>query len=322
MDEAAAVTTPVGAYWKPWLAVLVVAIFGYGFFFSTNNIPRIGYLLGQALILTVFLLGTFKLSPIKVPTRSTYGLIFAVLLVACMTSQYMAATRTLAQEDIALAEISDAANDLRTSGWQPVNQNTNKLTRQRATGEAGEMERFVKGYMTKIVTLQTEQANELENIGWPTILSPPRLRNDPSLSQSFRILANTKNVVTIYKAKHSSVTEGRLLEIATLNLSEKSRDEVLTAFNKGIAANRSATESAWDIQARIVNQTETILKFLKRNQGKWTATDYNIHFANETLLREYQLHFERIRALAIEETQLRETQFLKFNKNVDELKSR
>jgi hypothetical protein len=203
-----------------------------------------------------------------------------------------------------VSEIQKDVSDLKKSAAddQGVPKPTGQLdTTPKMKGDLGEEERFAKTFINKMVSQRNDYLHELDAIGWGKLLDAERIRKDKNLVESKMIIQKAKDIVSQYRADTNILFDNARKEIGTLNVSEDSRQKIMSGFNRGMAKNRSRIDSVWDLEAKSVAKFGNIFALLSTKMGAWEVQDGKILFANDSDLKEFNSYLTNIKELTNEE---------------------
>lgn len=139
--------------WTISLAVLCVGIVAYGVIYSKNTISDLAYLFGYNLPIGLIIWGVFQVAVGRKHGAKKGGLSFLAILAALIggslvgySQQKSATTQVITEIQESYSSITSAATDAQ---GMPQRIEGNLDTTPKTKGEFGEMERFLKIFMTK-----------------------------------------------------------------------------------------------------------------------------------------------------------------------------
>ena len=85
----------------------------------------------------------------------------------------------------------------------PLASEKNINSTPKASGKAGQLEKFMRDTINIGIDFRNEYQGELAKIGWETLLDADRLYKDENLIQSETILKSGKEIIELYREKNN-----------------------------------------------------------------------------------------------------------------------
>lgn len=313
-----------GNAWIVALVVLCLAILGYGAFYSTNAISNPAFLAGQYSVNALFIWVVFYFLFIRNRGSKIGSIAFAAIFLALFTGALFSAKKQKQQATQAVSSIQQELNRL-VEGATDSNGSPTRLDRAVskapvATGEFGEMERFMKSVLDKNVALRNDYLLEFEAIGWVSILDAKRIKNDASLSKSRAMVDRAKAIVDKYEAKTAEMLQGARAEIDSLNLSDTSKKSMLAGFEKGVSESAKQLDEQWRLEKETVRQFENIFLMLAANK-EWVVDGDQLLFYTEEDLAQYNSYLQTIQDLTQQQELLQKRNLSEVNQKLESIKN-
>ncbi len=299
-----------GITWIISLTLLCVGIVAYGYLYPRATFLPIApgpvsghpaYLQGYNIWCGLLLWLIFK----NTIGRNQGGVKSAVSLVAISGSVLAVIVLNHWQSAVAMNEIQRQVSSLASSDssaqWLSESKDPSSDT-PRARGEFGEIERFFKTWLNQMASLRRDYAQELEAVGWDTILAPERLARDSTLIRSQWMLQKAKDIVAKYRTWTYVLYENAEQGIPSLPISERLRYEIASAFKRVKVQAHARHDELWALKVRIIAKCEEILALLSSRRDGWAVEDGRIVFANDSDLNLFNTYVSEIeKLLAAEE---------------------
>jgi hypothetical protein len=155
--------------WIVALAILCLGILGFGVFYSTNTISDPAFLAGQYLVYALLLWGVFYAVFFRKRDIKGKGIAFISIYTALFAGGLIAASQQKQQFLQALSsvqeEMSRVTDESVDSSGLPVKIERRPATTPQARGAFGEMERFMREFIDRLVSQSNDYLLELEAIG-------------------------------------------------------------------------------------------------------------------------------------------------------------
>lgn len=310
--------------WIVALVVLCVGILGYGALYSNNAVSDPAFLAGQYLVYALFVWGVFHAIFLRkrgyTINLSAFAAIFLALFVGGLASaqkQKQEAVQAVSSIQQEMSRVAAATTD---SSGLPVRIERAANQQPAASGEFGEMERFMKEFIDRLVAQRNDYLLELEAIGWDSILDAKRIKNDAALSESRVMIERAKAIVDKYEKKTSALMQGTGAHIESLNMSEKAKKEMLAGFERGMSKSEKQIDEQWRLEKQVVRQFENIVLLLAASKA-WVVEGEQILFYTDNDLARFNSYIQEIQELAQQQEQLQKSSFAEVNKNMESLKN-
>lgn len=310
--------------WITALAILCLGILGFGFFYSTNTISNPTFLAGQYLVYALLLWGVFYAVFLRKRDIKSKGIAFISIYTALFVGGLIAASQQKQQALQALSSVqkemsrvTDASVD--SSGF-PAKIERRPATTPQARGEFGEMERFTKEFIDRLVAQRNDYLLELEAIGRNSVLDAQRLKNDSTLSESKFVVKRAKAIVDKYERKTADLMQNTREQMNSLNISESLKKEMLVDFDKSIGKAGRQISEQWRLWKQIVLEVENIFVFLAVNK-RWQIQGGQILFYSNDDLARYNGHMENIQQMTQQHQQIQKDSYAEMNRKFESVKN-
>ncbi len=294
--SAANLMTRPDRRWVLTLASICGVILAYGVFMSTNKIDRVAFLVGENAVYGLFVFVVFRVISGRKTTRALGACAYVAILSALVAASLIGAARQNAPMKRTAARLSQGISSVVDSSvdaqGNPKIIDTVLDTKKIESGEAGEIERFIKTYLNREVALRNDYIGGLQAIGFPDITDPNRIANDTRLVQSFEMLDKADSLLLTFKEKVHALQASARQEINTLAVDDSEKRHMQKSFDEGLRL--SPAETLFDIQARCLIEYRAIFQLLKDTQGQWTVNKGKFNFQREQDLSAFQAHAETI----------------------------
>ena len=280
--------------WIFILAVFCIAIIIYGYFYSGNTISDpaflIGYYLPSAIIIWIlyFIVGLRKWKGGRI------GASFLAIYISMMASGLIRYSQNRVQAETVVDEIRDE--------WQGISESTERIdgipgrihkevdTKPKSRGEYGEIERYMKEIMDQMVSQRNNYINELNSIGWNSILDASRIENDKSLIESKALIRKARALVKKYSEKTQVLLKDAKNNIHSLDVSESVKQNMIIGFNEGMDIAAADIEKTWDLEGQAIDEFAGIINLLAATTSDWVVQGGQILFVSEANLRKFNGH--------------------------------
>lgn len=283
------------------LVVLVcLAILSYSLFYSDNGVSDPFYLAGQSLVPALIIWGACRAlfarwAPISLKFGdfvAIYAAFIAGGLVAA-SQQKQEAVRAVSSIQHEVSRLAAAVTD--TSGLPRHVQRTRSLA-PTASGEFGEVERFVKEFLDRSVAQRNDYLLEFEAIGWTSILHAQRIKDDTGLSESMVMIDQAKAIVARYEEKSVELVQQSRADIDALEFSEAFRKQFEVGFERGLSRSKEQAAQLWRLEKRVVQQFESIFLLLAASEA-WVVEGDQILFYRDDELAQFNAYIQSIQDL-------------------------
>ena len=304
-----------GNVWKTLLALLSVGILAYGYFYSDNSTTNIAFLVGYYLPSSLILWIVFYIVTLRKNGTKAASISFLVIYLSSMLSGVLAVSHQKKEATIALTEIESyftrLADDVSDSAGFPKKIEAELDTTIKASGQFGEVERFVKEYMGKMVDQRNGYMSELNSIGWENLLDGNRLLKDESFSESKAIVRDAKKIIKKYRVKTYDLLNETRNTINTLSFSDRTKKAAITSFDKGMAESMIQIEKMWNLEEQAVIECDKIITFLSQTKGDWIVENDQILFYEDKDLNTFNSYVVAMQRIFTEQQIIQQESFSK-----------
>jgi len=285
--------------WKIFLVILSICILGYGLFFSKNVIDSLTWLIGYYLPSSIIVWLIFYAIFTRKKGAKIAGISFIIIYVSFMLSGYLSVTMHKIEAKKAITEIETQFEKIAKSSGSPSGiperiQEEIQIS-PKSKGVFGEMERFVKIFMDRSVSLRNDYLLELSAIGWDKILDPIRLKNERTFVESKFTINKAKEIVEKYKTLTNSLfEEDAFAEIDRLEIDEDLKQEMKNGFKRGLEPTKIMISRYWYLEGEIILEAEKIFDLLSSRKDAWIIENQQVLFYNENDLKEYNTYISNV----------------------------
>ena len=294
-----------GNLWQIFLAILSLCILGYGLFFSKNVIDSLTWLIGYYLPSSIIVWLIFYAIFIRKKGVKIVGISFIIIYVSFMLSGYLSVTMHKIEAKKAITEIETQFEKIAKSSGSPsgIPERIQEeiQTSPKSKGVFGEMERFVKIFMDRSVSLRNDYLLELNAVGWDKILDPTRLKNDRTFVESKFTINKAKEIVEKYKILTNSLFEDAYAEIDRLEMDEEFKQEMKDGFKRGMEPTKVTIDRNWFLEEKCLSEFEKIIDLLSTHKDAWVIENGQILFYNENDLKEFNAYIFNIQDIVKEQ---------------------
>ena len=292
--------------WKIFLVILSICILGYGLFFSKNVIDSLTWLIGYYLPSSIIVWLIFYAIFTRKKGAKIAGISFIIIYVSFMLSGYLSVTMHKIEAKKAITEIETQFEKIAKSSSSPsgIPERIQEeiQTSPKSKGVFGEMERFVKIFMDRSVSLRNDYLLELSAIGWDKILDPTRLKNDRTFVESKFTINKVKEIVEKYKTLTNNLfEEGAFAEIDRLEIDEDFKQEMKDGFKRGLGTTKIMIDRNWFLEEKCLLEIEKIIDLLSTHKDVWVIENSQILFYNENDLKEFNAYIYNIQEIVKEQ---------------------
>lgn len=292
--------------WKIFLVILSICILGYGLFFSKNVIDSLTWLIGYYLPSSIIVWLIFYAIFTRKKGAKIAGISFIIIYVSFMLSGYLSVTMHKIEAKKAITEIETQFEKIAKSSSSPsgIPERIQEeiQTSPKSKGVFGEMERFVKIFMDRSVSLRNDYLLELSAVGWDKILDPTRLKNDRTFVESKFTINKVKEIVEKYKTLTNNLfEEGAFAEIDRLEIDEDFKQEMKDGFKRGLGTTKIMIDRNWFLEEKCLLEIEKIIDLLSTHKDVWVIENSQILFYNENDLKEFNAYIYNIQEIVKEQ---------------------
>lgn len=311
--------------WSISLAVVCLGIIAYGYLYSKNSSSDLAFLFGYNLPIALVSWGIFYAAIGRKQGGKKVGLSFVAIFGSLIASGLIGYSQQKSAATQAISEIQRSYTSITRSGTdaqgQPQRIEKELDATPKTKGEFGEMERFMKAFMNKMASHRNGYLLELDAIGWEKILDAERVKQDKALIESKIMIKKAKDIVKKYRAKTYVLLENARKDISNLNISDNSRREMASGFDRGMAKSRSTVDAVWDLEAKTISEFEKIFVLLSARNGTWVVQNSQILFARDSDLNAFNSHLAAIQKLTFEQEEIQYRNTESINNNLSRLKN-
>ncbi|HKO88514.1 MAG TPA: hypothetical protein VJU83_08350 [Burkholderiales bacterium] len=188
-----------------------------------------------------------------------------------------------------------------------------------ASGEAGEVERFMKAYFNRVAAQRNEYLAAVEATGWNGILDPTRLKRDVDMSDSRRIMQAVKEIVQNYKLRTHELLAAVLKDVDHMALSDAGKAQFRAGFEQGLQRGGIRADAVWDLEMRIVSQIETAVEYLFARNHAWSVENGQFLFQQQSDLDEFNGQMAKVDGLVAQQEALQKEGFDKAEQGLQRL---
>lgn len=324
MQEKQFVQQPGDNIWKISLALVCGGILAYGFFYSKNTASNLAFLIGYNLPAALIVWGLFYVAVTKKQGARISGFSFLAIFISMIASGLVGYSKQSHEAKKALSEIQNQFSEVieqstDSEGFpklidKPIN------TTIKASGEFGELERFMKEFISQIASQRNDYYLELEAIGWDSILDANRINNDKTFIESKYTIKKAKNIVKKYTQKTNNLLSITNENIRSLNISESSKRAMQTGFARGMEISKKNIDLLWALENEIISESENIINLLSTNKEGWVIEGEQILFYNDGDLDKFNTYIASIHNILKKQEEMQRQSIQRVNSNFDQLK--
>lgn len=310
--------------WKIALALVCVAILGYGFFYSKNTTSNLAFLIGSNLTLALIIWGIFYAAVARKSGAKLAGFSLLAIFISMIAAdligysqQKQEAKQAFSETQAQYTELIESSTDdqgLPKRIEKPIN------TTPKADGEFGEMERYMKEFMDQMASQRNDYLLELEAIGWSSILDANRIKSDNTFIESKVTIQKAKEVVIKYTKNTKMLLENTRSKIHTLNISESSKRSMLTGFDSGMENSKENIDTMWSLEAKVIDEFEKIITLLSAKKRGWVVDGEQILFYNNSDLERFNSYIASIQNITQQQQEIQRQSVQSVNRNFDLMK--
>jgi hypothetical protein len=195
-----------------------------------------------------------------------------------------------------------------------------KKMRAQADRDAGQVSEMLKEEQTLGASLQARYMEELNGIGWPTLLDFPRLKKDKAngLADSKSMLEKAVAISRKYEAEAFAITEKARDRIKALDISDDAKDKMLESQTAAAEGVRETVEQIWALEKTVFQQFVEIVALLDRTDA-WDVQGTQVVFQNNEDLEKFNGLVQTLQKAVQEQQQLQAAEAAKTQDAVDAL---
>jgi hypothetical protein len=151
-------------------------------------------------------------------------------------------------------------------------------SKSRASGEIGEIEKFIKDCINRTISMRNETTIELQKINWESLLLAQRIKNDPMFSESYFMLKKAKDIFSKSEKAMHAYYDDSYKSIEGLKLSKEFKEELESNFISGMNKSKDLMNKYYELTYDGIIEIENLFKFLSENRN-WEIRENKIIFA-------------------------------------------
>lgn len=311
--------------WIISLAVVCVGIIAYGYLYSKNTTSDLAFLLGYNLPIGLVIWAIFHAAVGRKEGNKKAGLSFLAIFGSLIASGLIGYSQQKTAATQAITEIQKDYSSIIRSGTDaqgmPQRIEGQLDTTPTTKGEFGEIEQFMKTFMNKMMSQRNDYLLELDAIGWGKILDSERVNQDKTLIESRMMVQKAKDIVGKYRAQTYVLLENARKDIGNLSVSDNSRREMASGFDRGMAKSRSQIDALWDLEAKTISEFENIFALLSARKDAWVVQNGQILFARDSDLSAFNSYVSTIQDLASQQEAIQKQGIEAVSNNLNKLKN-
>ena len=322
---------PAQGLWS-WIGALLLA--GAAAFYLANlkgskSVGDMAVMAGEFLVYALLASAVFY-SLFKQRRGAKYFVpAFLCLYLAMLAGGNLGAEKQRKQGKIAMAATQEEMQKLTKAIEKANNNNDGNVlssvvdakmdTTQKASGDFGEMEKFMKTFINSALTMKNNYVRELDAIGWGKVLDFQRIKNDAGMAESKAIIEKAKATVSSYIQKTDALFVEGNASIDKLNLSDGQKQDMRTGFNRGAVKSREQIMANWEWERQIIGEVEGMLNLLA-NKKRWKLDNGQVMFYNQSDLDQFNAHNATIAEIGKKQVEAQKRQIEKSTAEFDKLK--
>ena len=310
--------------WKISLALLCVGILAYSLLYSENTIDNLPYLIGYFIPWALLIWAAFIVVVGKTRQLKVAGLSFLAIYGSLIVSALIGLSQQKQEAVQAITEIQDQYAALIRSSVDsqsmPKSIERRIDTTPKAQGELGEVERFMKEFISQMASQRNNYLLELAAIGWDRILDPQRIESDKTLAESKVTVEKAKAIVEKYDQETNVLLGNARQRIQTFDISAASKQEMTSGFDRGMEKAKQDIYALWALEKKVVYEFENIFNLLFEIRGTWVVSEGQILFHNDDDLNRFNSYIASIQSLVNQQAKIQRRSVETVNRNFDSLK--
>lgn len=280
------------------IAAVVTALAAAGG--ARNSIGNFGGIVGYSfstagIIFIVLWASSLRQKPIK-SGWVHFGFLFAVAVISL--------SMALAYQK---SQYKQAANNISNSFNQLADENMNSVTASegRTQGEAGELERLMTTYMTKMKSDRTDYTRQLGALGVDKILTPEHLAVTSDFGPDREKLADARATVERFRNRALAQLDDIKASIQNSGLSQENKDSALKGIANTQAASIQRMNRLYDLEIQSTDDMSGVTRLLDSSRGKWSVQGGKVIFQSGRDLERFNDMMGDISKAAAEEQAIR-----------------
>ncbi|MFZ6743645.1 hypothetical protein ACO0LC_10495 [Undibacterium sp. JH2W] len=314
-----------------WLLLLLptCAAAAYAaFYLGSKSMEGMAYLAAQLVIYAVVGAGIFY----SLFLRKRGGIYYVTVLLALYVSMFMAGKISVDQQkvqaNIAMQSAKEEIQRLTTT-IQKNNESqdgnvlsqvveTGPATTSKASGQFGEMEKFMKDFMNSAAAYKNAYLHELNAANWDHVMDFKRIKNDKDMQESKAIVEKAKSIISKFEANTDSLFDSGRAKINSLALDDDTKKNMLDGFNRGGQSSRALIMQNWQMERKAVQEIENMLALLA-DKKKWTLQGEQLMFRDEATLTQFNRHQQKVQEILKEQQDMQQRHIKKNSMEMDKL---
>jgi len=261
---------PESRMWLIWLAIVCLACATYCAIKPSEG-DGFAYLIGLYLVPALIIWAIFRAVAMKKVKhkRSTmvFGFVFASMVVGGFISQAIMKSQ--------IRTMSTSLKDAASLSSKNILVNTES----KASGDIGKMDSFMKTAMNKFTESQNTYVASLGNAGAARLIGYSNVDKPGELGERLNIIENILTLANAHKAEVLGIVGSIRNDIATLDVSQESRDGLLRGFNNSMGDDKVVSANL-DLGIMSFALYKMQHEMLARSPRHWALKDGRIMFNN------------------------------------------
>lgn len=170
-------------------------------------------------------------------------------------------------------------------------------TTPKASGEAGEIEAFVKRQLSLGANARRDYEAELTGAGLEKLFSKEELSRRDWLAHARYKLGRLQEITAKYEALSVKQVAEAKGQIEQLDLSEATKQQMLEGLNDGQRINGPDQARVWQLEKDALGELSGMVDVLARAEGHWAFEGGRIAFDRTSDLEAFQRHSTRAQEL-------------------------
>ncbi|MFZ6874053.1 hypothetical protein ACO0LF_18505 [Undibacterium sp. Di27W] len=314
-----------------WLVLLLpaCAIAAYGAScMGDKTMEGMAYLTGQLLVCAAAGAGIFYRLFLRKRGGVYYISVFLAFFIAMFAAGKISLDKQKVQANIAMQSAKEEMQRLATNIQKNNDNQDSKVLSQvvetgpaatpKASGQFGEMERFMKDFMNSAAAYKNAYLRELNAANWDQVMDFKRIKNDKDMLESKAIVEKAKAIISKFESNTDSLFDGGRAKINSLALDDSAKKSMLDGFNRGAQNSRNMIMQNWQMERKAVQEIEGMLNLLA-DKKKWTLQGEQLMFRDEAPLAQFNRHQQKLQEILKEQQDIQQRQIQKNNKEMDKL---
>lgn len=301
--------------------VCIVAFVVVAFVFP-GDVTDIGFIMGRQLVFALLIWALFRFFfQGKEPHKKgglTFFSIYLTLVVAGVLGSNIKEERIKLELSLAKPSMKQAMDSAiaEIGGNQPSKIDTNP----KATGDVGEMERWLKENMKSLLDLGAAHQQELKDIGQEQLSGISGIDQPGVLEHRKAIAEKLMNASIQFKSTYLAKMDSVRNSILALNVDDTMKHGILQGFDKSY--NRRNLEQTLDLDFQTFQQVEHQYQLLIQSRGHWSLVGGQVRFQRNQDMEKFNEAYQAILSINAKKTAILEDskrQMVAGEKNLDAL---